>query len=103
MVVQRAIGLPKIKGELSTLKKKLRHFVTQIFFRTSQGRHKRNATFPGGQATTILQSQRKSDKRFSPYSDVRKLLVLCIWQFSDFQKCHIVRLVNYKNDFSGTL
>ncbi|EAT39539.1 AAEL008667-PA, partial [Aedes aegypti] len=42
-------------------------------FPKSKGRHKRNATFPGGQATTILQSQRKSKKTV-----LSKLLVLCI-------------------------
>lgn len=35
------------------------YFQSPIMICNPQGRHKRNATFPGGQATTILQSQRE--------------------------------------------
>lgn len=71
MVVQRTVRLPKIQGKCEVIQ--LGGWTGTVllnrrFFFHSQGRHKRNATFPGGQATTILQSQRKSDKRFSHFA-----------------------------------
>lgn len=59
-------------------------------FPKSKGRHKRNATFPGGQATTILQSQPPSagrnrhnsyhkDTLPSPIANLEALAAPCSW------------------------
>lgn len=95
-------AFPKSKViKQTSVKRLLCVAITNIFLSISQGRHKRNATFPGGQATTILQSQRKYLAWFYFFC-VRREFVLCKFQPRFAFECRTVWLLNRKNDWNRT-